>query len=874
VARRGAPPIEAPLVDFIRRLWPTWLASSDGAPHMQRTGDPDAELTQILGMDASSIAFRGRTIFGDDFLWNYLIFLKVPQATSQQWWASHLAAGREALNAFNYTSWDPRVIHLGMPPTSFPVSLPTVQSGPLSETDPLTADADLGGGVKGNYIQWLRNASIDDIRAENYPGPQPSSLLFKILRQSVLLDYVTLATVNEISAGRLVASQLRETEIIGIPPAASPAQPTVSSWELLARPSIPNPALTWADYFITLNPTPESPFARLADLRAALDRLSVLPTAELARLLTEFLDSCSHRLDTWATTIANALLHRTRNAQNNGIHLGCFGWVEDIRPAVQPAPVTGVELTAVQSMDRLRSQRIKSTISLPVPLQPENDNGGYIYAPSFEQARTAAILRNGYMTHRGTADEGLLSIDISSNRVRKALQLLDGIREGQTLNALLGYLFEAALHDAHLDKYIQPFRDRFPVVANKLTPSSDRSESIAASNVVDGVALREAFDQNVFASGNNWGTNLPPPGNDQTSVLNILKLIDDYADALGDLSIAESVFQIVRGNFGRAGGLMDAISKGDRPPDPDIVTTPRGGLDLTHRIALLFAGNPNVAPAWSGVPRQARAAAEPWLDAWLTQLLPNPADVVCTVTWQVGGTPQFAGISLVDLEVGPLDCIAMADAAEVPQQSELEARILLEAALPANAETPAIDYTAPSGKLAFPDFFYLIASFRSLIGASRALAAQDLAVPEDDVANKVDPALLADLRARATFPQCVSNRDYESGNSSPGSARAYSRRTARRQLFRRFGLNPRRRCATGNPGRHSARHHESASQAGPELQHRDRRAGRSADRLRCGVWRRLHGAAAHHAARSRTSAVLLAIGVAGCIRSRGPGTLA
>ena len=38
-----------------------------------------------------------------------------------------------------------------------------------------------------------------------------------------------------------------------------------------------------------------------------------------------------------------------------------------------------------------------------------------------------------------------------------------------------------ALHDANLDKYIQPFRDCFPVVANELTPSSDPSESVAAS---------------------------------------------------------------------------------------------------------------------------------------------------------------------------------------------------------------------------------------------------------------------------------------------------------------------------------------------------------------------------------------------------------
>ena len=68
-----------------------------------------------------------------------------------------------------------------------------------------------------------------------------------------------------------------------------------------------------------------------------------------------------------------------------------------------------------------------------------------------------------------------------------------------------------ALHDANLDKYIQPFRDCFPVVANELTPSSDPSESVAASNVVAGVALRNAFDQGAFAAGQNWGPNLPPP---------------------------------------------------------------------------------------------------------------------------------------------------------------------------------------------------------------------------------------------------------------------------------------------------------------------------------------------------------------------------
>ena len=747
---RGAPSIEGPLVDFIRRLWPTWLTSADNAPHMQRTGDPDQQLVGLLGMDASSMAFRGRTILGDDFLWNYLTFLNVKTAVRQNWWASHLAAGREALNSFGYNSWDPRLIHLGMAPGSFPITFPTVQTAPLSETERLVADADLGGGNKVNYIEWLRQASIDDIRAENYPGPQPTSLLYKILRQSVLLDYVSLAVNSELNAGRLIASQIREAEIVGIAPASPPAQPTFSSWEVLVRPSIPNPALTWAEYLVSIDPPPESPYAQLANLRASLNRLAKLPTAELDRLLTEFLDACSHRLDVWASAIPNAILKRTRSSQNTGIHLGAFGWAEDIRPSAQRAVIQGAELAGVQMMDRLRAQRLNNAAALPVPLQPMTDNGGYIYAPSFEQARVAAILRNGYMTHKGTADEGLLSLDISSERVRKALYLLDGVRQGQGLNALLGYLFEAALHDANLDKYTQPFRDRFPVVANKLTPSSDPSESVAASNVVDGLALRNAFDQGVFVAGGNWGTGLPAPGADQTAVFGIMQVIDDYADALGDVSIAEAVFQIVRGNFGRAGGLLNAISKGERPPDPDVVTTPRGGIDLSHRAALLFAGNPPTSAAWNAVSKHARAEAEPWLDAWLAQMLPDPSQVICTVKFDVGGATQMKTVSLLDLSAGPLDCLAMSDSANVPQQSELESRIILAAAPPAGAGPATIDYTAPDGKIAFPDFFFLAKSLRALVGAARALTPQDFTVPEkkaDDLGGAVN---LSDLRTRAT----------------------------------------------------------------------------------------------------------------------------
>jgi hypothetical protein len=742
--------IEPSVVNFVRALWPNWLASSGAAPHMENTGDPDQELVSVLGMDASSMTFRGRKVFGDDFLWNYMFFIDIPFVSINLWWTSHLARGRQLLDSFGLNSWDPRVIHLGMAGDSYPVWFSTVQSGPLSETDTLNADAALSGGTKGNYIQWLRQASIGDIQAENYPGPKPSSLLYKILRQSVILEHARLATSAEVNAGRLQLSQVREAELIAIQP--PPALPPVSVWEVLARPSIPNPQLSWADYLVLLNPLPSSPFARLAELRASLDRLALLPTAELDRLLTESLDACSHRLDVWVAAVANAMLKRARANKVAGVHLGAFGWVEEVRPAAQRAAIQGADLQRVQALDTSRAQTLKISAALPVPVEPLTDNGGFIYAPSLAQASAAAVLRNGYMTHKGTTDEGVLSIDLSSERVRKALTLLDGVSEGQSLSALLGYIFEGAMHDQQLDQYIQPFRDRFPIRANKLTPSNEAAESVAATDVVDGVALSTAWQAGNLAAGGTWGTGLPGPGADQNATITLLQTIDDYADALSDLSISEAVFQIIRGNFGRAGGLMNAVSRGERPPHPDIVDTPRGGLDLTHRVLLLFAGTPAPSAAWSGLTQRPRAQAEPWLDAWLGALLPDPTLVRCEVSYSDAGGDHVAAIRLADLDLGPLDCLAMADAAEVPQQSELESRIRIAALLPTDATNIQIDFqpaSPPAGSFSFPDAFFLVKTLRNAIGSSRALTPQDLTVPEKKATDLGGAVDLADVAARA-----------------------------------------------------------------------------------------------------------------------------
>lgn len=790
-------PTERNLVTLLKSLRPAWLAASQNAPHMQTSGDPDNQLVAVLGMDASSMAFRGRQVYGNYFLWNYSGFAGMTPTAMQAWLAEQTTQGRQALDSFGFKELDPRVIHLGLVNDSFPIQLPIVQADPLSETDRLVDDADLGQEKSGktgkvNYIQWLQQASVDAIRADRYPGPKPTSLLYKILRQSLIVEYARNASAVEISAGRLQPSQIREPELVGmgriqepVPVsalAATVAEP-VSVWEVLDRPIDPSSNQKWKDYLVQIASQPDSNFPALNDLYASMGRLATLPTAELDRLMTETLDACSHRLDVWVTSIATAILQRTRETGMSTVNLACYGWVEEVRPTAQRATIQGAALRQVKSLDAQRAAAMKNSPSPTPVLEPLADNGGFILAPSQDQAMVAAILRSGYMSHKAVGDEGALSMDLSSERVRGALWLLEGIRQGQSLNALLGYQFEAGLHDLGLSQYIKPFRDMFPMAANQVIPSNRTSDIVAASNVVDGLALRSAWDGGVLTVGGYWGTDLPNQDqtSDQQTIISVFEKLDSQADALSELSIAETIFQTVRGNFPRAGGLLDAISKGNRPPDPEVIATPRGGLDLTHRIAVLFAG---LAPqdawqAWQAAKPRARALAEPRLDAWLSLLLPDPtpgprsSSVVCQVNYvdPDSGKQKSVSVGLADLNLAPLDCIAMGECSTgATQRSELEMRILYAAGVPPLADPGKIkiDHPPSSGPaLSFPDLLFLWKNFRLLINHARPLTPQDLTVPENKVADPSTLLRLQELRSRAKAALAALLADLTNLQNSP-----------------------------------------------------------------------------------------------------------
>ena len=322
------------------------------------------------------------------------------------------------------------------------------------------------------------------------------------------------------------------------------------------------------------------------------------------------------------------------------------------------------------------------------------------------QAAAAAVMRSAYLTQPSAASERPFAIDLSSERVRLAEWLLDGIRQGQSLEALLGYRFERALHDRGLDRFIDQFR-KVSILsevylaqeqlreAQSLPPGFERINqiklaqaairntlarlrqryqaaptaevaplsAIAANAVVDGLALVR-----MFAAGRLPFDNIGATTTQRSQLEAELRALQAALDALSDALTAEGVYQIVRGNPARAAASVDTIAHGEtQPPELQFTQTARPGYALTHRLVTLFSGpQPAILPG----PRQFRATAEPRLNAWLRQMTAELASVRCLAEFLDDNDRPIGkqqAIALSALAISHIDAAYLSVAAEAGQ---------------------------------------------------------------------------------------------------------------------------------------------------------------------------------------------------------------
>ncbi len=751
------------LLARLRTLREAWNGLVRQVSFIGKDGDPFQNLLSVVGLQASSVEYYSRKGISRDYLANYLRFLRFSPVSVASLWEQMEAAVYGQLRDIGL---DPNVA-FGLRDVIF-WREHDLLGGPVIDADPRIPFSESEGiatfdGAR-NYIDWLRTASLDDIRQQalrNADGDAvapPAAMLYRLLRDAFLAELDR--------GGRTLVTALAPEVFAELP--AEPAIVDVGGKTFTSRDVLSVDAskigasaarVAVGDLLVAVArggsggaaPPPEA--AGLADLHAALGMLAPLPTARLERLLAEHVDLCGHRLDAWVQgLVARRLWELRRRTEGEPmLHLGSFGWVENVRPsAVARRVVPPEELAPV----------VRGAVDGPVVEDPLN--GGYVHAPSLTHAVTAAVLRNAYLSHAEPARAEVMQVNLSSGRVRTALGYLDGVRSGQELAALLGYQLERGLHENHpgveLDEFIYVLRERFPFTSGKLTdvPAGTASEAMEARNVINGYDLLEHVRGGTYPYGiqglpANDGGGTPGSRAQAVAIIQEIDALAGAMDAIADLLLAESVHQVVKGNYDRAKGALQAISEGGSPPDPEVVETPRSGRSLTFRVALPL--DPTQRAGWNAS-LTPRAQANAALNHWLTTVLPAANDIQWRVT---EGTNPPVFVSLDSLGLEPIDCVLMAGNRLGDFSGELErffvydyragnvvpdemVTFLFEKSDPTVPDDEALIIDpgrAQAGMVSLASVFPLLRALRGLVSNSRALDARDFELPTE--AQGVEP---------------------------------------------------------------------------------------------------------------------------------------
>lgn len=592
---------------------------------------------------------------------------------------------------------------------------PVIEPAFDSEGNPVKEVFSETQGLQFNYINWLATSDFETIRSERGVPYQKKPLLYLFLRHAVMLRHAEAAKTLEktaiASTSADIKTKYKDNQLID--------SLDKSKTALLYRVDeniTGSKTLSLKDYIsnkLTADATMPVELVNLNNIRIALQSLANLSTAKLERVFVEHIDCCSYRIDAWINALYSVQLRKQRlqpgDTWSKGIYLGAFAYLEDLRPK----ETTGSE--------------------------------GYILAPSLSHASGAAILRNAQLTYQGN-ERNPFNINISSDRVREATLLLDGIRSGLALNELLGYRFERRMHEfaeknkISLERYILDYRIKYPLAQAQNNQQNGPQESISARNVVDGQKLLNAFEANeedVF-------TDITEIFEEKQAIRTIIRSLQDIIDAVKDLMMTEGVYQAVYSNYERGAGVLDSLNQGKFMPELQVIDTPRNGALLTHRVAL----NVNYKES-AGPTNSLRATLEPSINSWLKSVFPDPNLVVVCIKRKEDGPDEY--VSQKELGLESIDLLYLMNIDSNQSMTALDEIIIGHVGA---GKVHSIRYKQKKERqqYTFYELAALIRPLRKMVLESRYMAGSDLKTKSDatDV-NRLSANNLSRLNQLATI---------------------------------------------------------------------------------------------------------------------------
>lgn len=755
-----------------------WKSLVDQLMYTGKPGaDPSEVLMNILGLQSGSVSFFQRNGFSTEQL-STLADFEFGAKYFNDLVSSFISKG-QLLDLLKNFGFEPPVINgkkdipqlLRLVYQHYHTAL---NAANIVENFPLSEDTPLHNYKPGkNYIHWLLETnSVLQLEQQNFGTDEfssvikpPTSLLYMQLWRSLLLA-MTDATVKWLGKNNISVGHVMEAaSFYNIRPGRD-----LTKWEVMkgkianAMPEHPQKDKAVAEHLLTTGKN-ETEAAYLNKIKESLGLLARANTASLERCFTEHIDTCTYRLDAWQTALFDQRLQKQRQLSNTieqpnrkkGIYLGAYGWIEDIRPG---------------NKRQVTQRTIPSVLQPPdnKPVYEYADNGGFVHAPSINQATAAAVLRSGYLSHASSNNPDLLAVNLSSERVRRALFVLEGIRNGQSLEALLGFQFERGLHDKgsanddlkRLNEYIYNFRDKFPInrhlVQQQGVPNAT-IETIATNNVVNGLMLAETTKAYPYETNLNLSDLSDIQiGDIETAIKEEKDKLEDTLDAIKDLFLSESVFQMVQGNFDRAAAITTALKDANIPPEIEVIDTPQPShLSFTNRVTIQF----DTAESFNDV-SSPRAQMEPGMNKWLRKIIGDPADLICLVSIDDPNDNEQEEVSMANLNLQPIDLIYIVGndfdkGTNNAAASELESRLAFHYRFVKgldNDVTVKIQFMgaiSTGNKKFLGTILPMLKTLKLIITDSRPLHAQDFDPPsKPGMADKANPHgyVLSDLHSR------------------------------------------------------------------------------------------------------------------------------
>ena len=684
-------PFETALLRALLRFEQGWTSLASSLLQVNSPGDADANLMTILGLQPTSAEFYQRVGYSYDYLQNLGLFTS--SGGDLQDVLNLMLEGQAARQLLADLGYTPQAADGTLKPYPLLLQLiwrhyqtaldqkQLIDGMPFSETA-FIKPYDAAGTQ--TYLDWLVANAANSSALQNQDfgsASPPAALLYLMLYFSVVMEAARgihgWLTASTVSSDELIRSRT----FLNIGAAASP-----TIWEVFNAPAngivAAEPSNASLLGFINSTQQAEAAGQSVQEQQAALAALRKMPTARLERALVEHIDTLTYRLDAWQTSLFARRLEQQRNlsadptARRTGLYLGAYGYLENVKADAG---------TRTAIADSTLPQQLQQGVE---NLYSDSTNGGYVHAPSLNHAAAAALLRNGFLTHASSTDPDLLAVNVSSGRVDRAQALLDGIRNGQTLEVLLGVQFERGLHDwttlptnpVILDQLKPLFRAQFPILKTLVPQANAASSGTGASQISQDYQVTNGLTLATTTVAFPWGiAQLSTLSAAQQSALQAEQAaIADTLDALRDVLTTESAYQLALGNFDRAAGVLQSAGNGTTPPDIEVLPTPRGtDTSFTQRLAVQLT-TAAVANPWPPIALTERAALEPSLNAWLGDLLGDPKTITCTAAALAadGSTTLQDTVSVADLGIQPIDFVyAVRSQTDPSSAAELETRV-------------------------------------------------------------------------------------------------------------------------------------------------------------------------------------------------------